>query len=109
MDEWYRRARHFNPGEKQDFERWFWSTPLPLPPLAPPILIKFEDSPNLNVFPCFYHGCPKQTDPYRSKQSRNNHFDSTHIGARFFCPKCDEEFRNKGSVRRHQIRFAHWD
>ncbi|KAJ3745609.1 hypothetical protein DFH05DRAFT_1038596 [Lentinula detonsa] len=109
MQEWYADTKVFS-GEKRQFEAWFWNTPEgTLSPLESQPFVRVVDVPEMRSFPCFYPGCPKQAEPYRTKQNRDNHFDSTHLGVRFSCPlsSCGEEFKNKGSVKRHRDRFGH--
>ncbi|KAF9072291.1 hypothetical protein BDP27DRAFT_1320686, partial [Rhodocollybia butyracea] len=53
----------------------------------------------VQVFCCFFHGCNKQ---YRSRQTRDKHFDSIHLGMRFMCRLCGSPFMNQNSVTRHE-------
>ncbi|KAJ3986377.1 hypothetical protein F5890DRAFT_1473052 [Lentinula detonsa] len=76
-------------GEKRQFEAWFWNTPEgTLSPLESQPFVRVVDVPEMRSFPCFYPGCPKQAEPYRTKQNR-------------------DKFKNKGSVKRHRDRFGH--
>ncbi|KIK60391.1 hypothetical protein GYMLUDRAFT_606464 [Collybiopsis luxurians FD-317 M1] len=100
MERWYHYLVENYPGaDLRGFESWFWrmnfsSSPnfLPVPPEAEHISFDGE-------FYCFYPGCPKH---YRSKQSRDNHFDTIHLGFRYLCDLCHTPFMNRNSVKKHK-------
>ncbi|KAF9072293.1 hypothetical protein BDP27DRAFT_426208 [Rhodocollybia butyracea] len=99
MEMWYSFAQVYS-GSEQEFEAWLWGVPvLPYIPSSHQYPVDDDAMTPGPQFHCFSHECTKK---YLSRQSRDNHFDSTHLGMRFGCQFCGNLFMNRNSVRRHE-------
>ncbi|KAE9391345.1 hypothetical protein BT96DRAFT_945466 [Gymnopus androsaceus JB14] len=83
----------------EEFEAWACKTlniPKEMLYIAP-----YEPPPREanGKFLCKYFGCLGE---YTSKQGRENHFNSAHLGFRAHCLDCNAVLMNEGSLPRHK-------
>ncbi|KAJ3768449.1 hypothetical protein FB446DRAFT_751461 [Lentinula raphanica] len=108
FDAWYKDcSSHFN-GEEAQFETWFWQFFYNRPSPEDRLRLNFPIRPVTNVdkkgsYPCYFFDCEhSNTKPFLSKQSRNVHFKSVHLGKRFLCPNgCGDDFAYQYCAKRH--------
>ncbi|KAJ3765821.1 hypothetical protein FB446DRAFT_759594 [Lentinula raphanica] len=107
FDVWYQNCDSHFTGEEAQFETWFWQFFYNRPSPEDWLRLNLPFSPVTNVdkkgsFPCYFLNCEHVQKPFRSKSSRNNHFNSAHLGKRALCPNgCGKIFTYQSAATRH--------